>query len=71
MSTLTLTTTLEVLKMNTDVREAIKRANLKQWQIADYCGVSESTLIRWLRFELSEEHRKLIYQAIESLSKAA
>lgn len=57
--------------MNNDVRESIKRAKLKQWEVAKYCGVSESTLIRWLRFELTDERRTLIYQAIENLSKAA
>lgn len=47
----------------------IKEAGLRQWQIAEACGVSEWTFVRWLRHELSEEHRKAIFKAIEELSK--
>lgn len=57
--------------MNSEIRDAIKKANVKQWEIAKFCGVSESTLIRWLRFELTDERRELITNAINSLTKAA
>ena len=55
--------------MNTDVRNAIKAAGVYQWQVAKACGISEVTLIRWLRDELSEERRKAIFAAIEALSR--
>ena len=55
--------------MNTEIRKAIKAAGLFQWQVAKACGISEVTLIRWLRDELSEERRKAIFSAIETLSR--
>ena len=56
--------------MEQTVRDAIKAAGLKQWEVARECGVSEYTLIRWLRSELSAERKKAIFAAIEALSQA-
>ena len=55
--------------MNQEIRQAIKAAGLKQWQVAKACGVNEYTFIRWLRDELSEERRNAIYRAIDSLQQ--
>ena len=55
--------------MNHEIREAIKAAGLKHWQVAMACGVNEYTFIRWLRVELSEERRNAILRAIEALSR--
>jgi len=55
--------------MNKDIRDAIKAAWLYQWQVAEACGVSEWTFVRWLRHELSEERREAVFKAIEKLSK--
>ena len=54
--------------MNQEIRQAIKAAGLKQWQVAKACGVNEYTFIRWLRDELTEERRNAIFSAIEALS---
>ena len=54
--------------MNQEIRNAIKAAGVKQWQVAKQCGVTEYTFIRWLRDELSEERKKAIYAAIKALS---
>lgn len=51
--------------MNKDIKEKIKAAGLHQYQIADLCGVSETTLVRWLRYELTPDKRKMILSAIE------
>ena len=51
--------------MNKDIKEKIKAAGLHQYQVADLCGVSETTLVRWLRYDLSPEKRELILAAIE------
>lgn len=56
--------------MNKEIREAIRGAGLKQWQVAKLCGVSEWTFVRWLRDELSEDRRKAIYKAIEAAAHA-
>lgn len=55
--------------MNQEIRQAIKAVGLKQWQVAKACGVNEYTFIRWLRDELTEERKKTIYHAIESLQQ--
>ena len=51
--------------MNKDIKEKIKLAGLHQYQVADLCGVSETTLVRWLRYELSPEKKEKILSAIE------
>ncbi|MBR0267504.1 MAG: helix-turn-helix transcriptional regulator [Clostridia bacterium] len=51
--------------MNRDIKDMIKAAGLHQYQVADLCGVSETTLVRWLRYELTPEKREMILSAIE------
>ena len=53
--------------MNQDIKLKIKESGLKQWQVAQKCGVVESTFIRWLRSELSAERKDAIFNAIEEL----
>ena len=53
--------------MNTEIKEAIKKAHLFQWQVAQQVGVSEATFIRWFRSPISEEKSKKIMQAIMEL----
>lgn len=55
--------------MNQEIRQAIKAAGLKQWQVAKQCGVTEYTFIRWLRDELPESRKNDILNAIEALSR--
>ena len=50
--------------MNQDIRAIIRRADVKQWEVAKALGISEATFIRWLRGELSEEKRTMIIKAI-------
>ena len=51
--------------MNKDIKDRIKASPLHQYQVADLCGVSETTLVRWLLYELSPEKREMILSAIE------
>lgn len=55
--------------MNQEIRQAIRAAGLKQWQVAKKCGVTEFTFIRWLRDELPEARRAAIFGAIEALQR--
>lgn len=57
------------MKQNSTVREAIKNANLKHWEIADRLGISENTLVRWLRVPLPIDKHERIMKAIQELSK--
>lgn len=59
------------MKANQAIRMAAKRQGVKHWQIAAYLGISEPTIMRWLRFPLSEEREKAIWEAIEAISKGA
>jgi transcriptional regulator with XRE-family HTH domain len=57
---------------NTDVRKAIwlaKEQGIKQYEVAEAIGVSEPTLTRWLRKEMSDDKKKLITEAVKNLRR--
>ena len=56
-------------KTSKELREQMRRHGLKQWEVAAKLGVGENTLIRWLRGEPSEEHARMIGEAIEELAQ--
>lgn len=56
-------------RANSDVREAIKKGGLYQWEIAEKYGCSEVTFIRKLRRELPDTEKQKIYAIIEELVK--
>lgn len=51
-------------KPNQDIRTALQSKGMKQWELADLLGVSEFTLTRWLRKELTEDKKELLLKAI-------
>ena len=51
-------------KANQEVREALQNKGMKQWELADLLGVSEFTLTRWLRKELTEDKKEQLLKAI-------
>lgn len=53
--------------MNSDIRSKIVRSGLKYWEVANKIGISASTLSVWMRFELQEDKREKIMDAIDSL----
>ena len=55
--------------MNTGIRNSIKAAGLKQWQVAKRLGITEYTFIRWLRDDLTDARKKAINEAIEALQR--
>ena len=50
------------------IRNFIREKRLYQWEIAKIIGISEFTLSRWLREELTSERKKKITDAIEKLT---
>lgn len=56
---------------NNEIREKARSAGVKHWQIANAIGVSEQTLVRWLRTPLDECKRQRINAAIEHLTEGA
>lgn len=56
-------------KANNDVRTAAKNAGITLWMLAAYIGVSEPTITRWMRFELSDEVKEKMFMAIRHISE--
>ena len=52
---------------NEDIRQEVKNANLKLWQIAERLGIRDTEFSKKLRKELSNEEKEKIRQAIKSL----
>lgn len=52
---------------NSDVRTAAKSAGVFLYEVAAAMGISEPTMTRKLRFELSDNEKKPIYEAIERI----
>jgi transposase len=57
------------MKANLDIRREAKSRGIKHWQIAEHIGVSDQTIMRWLRVPLTEERKKVIMEAIDVLAK--
>ena len=53
---------------NKDLRDEMRIANVRQWEVADAIGVSEMTMVKWLRNELDAEKKALVR---EGIAKAA
>lgn len=54
-------------KANNDIRSALKMAKIPIWACAAEIGVHENTLLRKLRFELSDKEKMPIFEAIERI----
>lgn len=57
------------MKENQKVRSAAKDAKVPLWKVAAGIGISEPTLIRWLRFPLPLEKENRIMEAIAGLAQ--
>lgn len=53
---------------NLKIRSKLKEKNVFQWQVAKSMGISEMTLVRKLREELTEEEQKNILAIIEEIA---
>lgn len=56
---------------NIEIRTAIKKARLFNWEVAEELGISESYFCRKLRRELPEDERNRFLAAIDRLEKGA
>jgi len=54
---------------NQDIKREIKESGVKMWQIADKLGVSDMTLSRKFRYELTVEEKETIRDMIETMQK--
>ena len=55
--------------MNRSIKEAAKAAGVKMWQIAKAMGISDMTLCRRMREDLSPEQEQEYIEVIKKLSK--
>lgn len=53
---------------NKDLRDEMRIANVRQWEVADAIGISEMTMVKWLRKELDADKKALVR---EGIAKAA
>ncbi len=53
---------------NKELRDEMRIANVRQWEVAEAIGISEMTMVKWLRREL-DDHKKTLVR--EGISKAA
>ena len=54
---------------NKIIRDELKARGVRHWELAHALGVSEQTLVRWLRFELSEDRQLEMLMKIEEITK--
>ena len=54
---------------NKIIREELKERGVRHWELAHELGVSEQTLVRWLRFELDEDRQLEMLMKIEEIAK--
>lgn len=54
---------------NNEIREEIKAANLRFWQVAEKFGLNDGNFSRKLRHELSDADKTKIREIIADLSK--
>lgn len=56
-------------KANAIIREELKARGVRHWELAHELGVSEQTLVRWLRFEMNEDKQMDMLEKIETVVK--
>ena len=54
--------------LNDDIRERITQAGIKQYEVADYLGLSEGAFSRALRKPLAPDRKQAILTAIKELA---
>ena len=49
---------------NKDLRDEMRIANVRQWEVAEAIGLSEMTMVKWLRRELDDSKKALVREGI-------
>ena len=53
--------------LNTDLRDAIRIANVRQWEVAEAIGISEMSMVKWLRRELPVDKKMRVQEGIRKV----
>ena len=59
---------MPIQKNNEDIRDIARKKGVAFWRIAREIGVSETTVIRWLRLELTPEKKERILEALDKVA---
>lgn len=54
---------------NPQIRRELKENSIPFWKIAEKIGVSESTVVRWFRTELTPEQAERVNRSIQQILK--
>ena len=54
---------------NKDLRDEMRSANVRQWEVAESIGISEMTMVKWLRRELDDSKKALIREGIYKVAR--
>lgn len=56
-------------KINTDLKQYAKKKGVHLWQVADALGISEATIIRKMRHELSDVEQARFIAAVDACAE--
>lgn len=54
---------------NKDLRDEMRIADVRQWEVAEAIGISEMTMVKWLRSELDDSKKALIREGISKVAR--
>ena len=54
---------------NKDLRDEMRIANVRQWEVTDAIGISEMTMVKWLRKELDDSNKALVRKGISTAAQ--
>ncbi len=54
---------------NKELRDEMRIANVRQWEVAEAIGISEMTMVKWLRRELDDNKKVLIREGISRVAR--
>lgn len=57
------------MNRNLDVRNYAKQKGVYLYEVAEVLGISEPTIMRWLRTELTDERKAAIVEAIDRVAR--
>ena len=54
---------------NKDLRDEMRIANVRQWEVAEAIGISEMTMVKWLRRELDDTKKAMVRIGISKVAQ--
>ena len=53
--------------MNTEIKKQLRDQRIPQWRLAEAVGISENTMIRWMRHPLQGDQERRVREALDRL----